>query len=347
MDMEFRGEVWLKILLVLILIAQITATIVAIRLINRTKYRSIWIFCIVGFVALSAEQICQLLLLDGHEISQMTFMSLGVVISVCISAAVLFASLLINHIDRLDHQRQLFNKRILTAVLRAEEGSRSTFAKELHDGLGPLLSSAKMSLSALAREDGDEEHRRELLRNTMYVIDESIRSVREISNNMSPQVLLDFGLAQGVQSFISRCVSLRGTDIRFTTNLRSERFDNDVEVILYRVICELINNSLKHSGCKAIHLSLSFDGAVLRLDYSDNGRGFNPKAMLDCGMGLTNIASRINSLSGTFDITSRKGEGMSAAIMVNARGGHISAATTKRNKAKENGKRRKKDSSGR
>ncbi len=334
----------LKLLLIAVLVVQIIATIIAIRLINRTKYRSIWIFCIVGFVALSAEQICQLLLLDGHGISQVAFIVLGIVISLCMVTAVLFASLLINHIDRLDHQRQLFNKRILTAVLRAEEGSRSTFAKELHDGLGPLLSSAKMSLSALSREGMSDEERSNMLDNTRYVIEEAIRSVREVSNNMSPQVLLDFGLSQGVQSFISRCATLHGVSIHFTTNLKSERFDNDVEVIFYRVICELINNSLKHSGCRSIHLSLSLAGSELRLDYSDNGRGFNPKAVLDCGMGLTNIASRINSLSGTFDITSRKGEGMNAAARVNVRGGHLHAAPSKE---KRHGKQGGKNSAGR
>ena len=88
-------------------------------------------------------------------------------------------------------------------------------------------------------------------------------------------------------------------------------------MILYRVICELINNSLKHAACSAINLSLSQNGSELTLDYTDNGRGFNPQAMMDCGMGLSNIASRINSLGGTFDISSAKGKGMRAAIRVN------------------------------
>ena len=221
-------------------------------------------------------------------------------------------------------------------MLRTEERSRSYFAKELHDGMGPLLSSAKMSLSALSKK-GLSLEQQEILANTSYVIDEAIRSVREISNNMSPQVLNDFGLAQGIKGFISRSIALHGINIRFTTNLRKERFDNDVEVIMYRVICELINNSLKHSGCSAVNLSLSFDGAELKLDYTDNGRGFNPKAVLDCGMGLSNIASRVNSLNGTFDIESRKGEGMKAVVRVNTTGGGISTG-------KENtyGRRRRK-----
>ena len=83
------------------------------------------------------------------------------------------------------------------------------------------------------------------------------------------------------------------------------------------MICELINNSLKHAACTAVNLSLSQNGPELTLDYTDNGRGFNPQAMMDCGMGLSNIASRINSLGGTFDISSAKGKGMRAAIHVN------------------------------
>ena len=228
----------------------------------------------------------------------------------------MYAHKLFKYIGRLNRQRQLLNKRILTAVLRTEEKARSRFSKELHDGLGPLLSSARMSLSALARDERSPEQK-EIIDNTTYVIDEAIRSLREISNNLSPQVLNDFGLARGIQNFISRSAALHSVRIRFTTNLRAERFDTDIEVILYRVVCELINNSLKHSGCSEINLSLSSGGDTLTLDYSDNGCGFNPAAVMDCGMGLSNISSRINSLGGTFGISSAKGKGMRAAIRVN------------------------------
>ena len=200
-------------------------------------------------------------------------------------------------------------------MLRTEEKSRSRFSKELHDGLGPLLSSARMSLSALERDECRPEQR-EIIGNTTYVIDEAIRSLREISNNLSPHVLNDFGLARGVQNFIDKTAAMHDVKIRFTTNLRTERYDTDVEVILYRVICELINNSLKHSGCTNIGLSLVRNRRVLTLDYTDNGRGFNPEAMMDCGMGLSNMASRINSLGGTLEIASSKGKGMRAAIRI-------------------------------
>lgn len=306
----------IKILLVLSIFMQILATAYALRLVRATKYNSIWILFIVGFSLLSVERLVQLLLVNGQYVPRWWFGYLGIVISVCMSIGVMYAHKLFKYIERLDRQRKLLDKRLLTAVLRTEEKARSHFSKELHDGLGPLLSSARMSLSALSRDCRSDEQR-ELIANTTYVIDEAIRSLREISNNLSPHVLNDFGLARGVQNFIDKSVAMHEVKIRFTTNLRTERYDTDTEVIFYRVICELINNSLKHAACTAINLSLAQNGSQLALDYSDNGKGFNPRAMMDCGMGLSNIASRINSLGGTFDICGEKGKGMRASIRVN------------------------------
>jgi len=306
----------IKILLVISIIVQTLATAYALRLVRATKYNSVWILFIVGFSLLSVERFVQLLMAGGHCVPRWWFGYLGIVVSVCLSIGVMYAHKLFKYIDRLNRQRQLLNKRILTAVLRTEEKARSRFSKELHDGLGPLLSSARMSLSALSREERSADQR-EIIDNTTYVIDEAIRSLREISNNLSPHVLNDFGLARGVQNFIDKSAAMHDAKIRFTTNLRTERYDTDIEVILYRVICELINNSLKHAACTSINLSLSQNGSELALDYTDDGRGFNPQAMMDCGMGLSNISSRINSLGGTFGISSAKGKGMRAAIRVN------------------------------
>ena len=307
----------IKVFLIIAVIIQTVATVYALRLVRATKYNAVWILFIIGFSLLSVERIVQVMVVNGGVgIPHDTFSWLGVVISICMSIGVMYAHKLIRYIDRLNRQRQLMQKRILTAVLRTEEKSRSQFSKELHDGLGPLLSSARMSLSALARDERSPEQK-EIIDNTTYVIDEAIRSLREISNNLSPHVLNDFGLARGVQNFIDKSAAMHDAKIRFTTNLRTERYDTDIEVILYRVICELINNSLKHAACTSINLSLSQNGSELALDYTDDGRGFNPQAMMDCGMGLSNISSRINSLGGTFDISSAKGKGMRAAIRVN------------------------------
>ena len=310
----------IKVFLIIAVIIQTVATVYALRLVRATKYNAVWILFIIGFSLLSVERIVQVMVVNGGVgIPHDTFSWLGVVISICMSIGVMYAHKLIRYIDRLNRQRQLMQKRILTAVLRTEEKSRSQFSKELHDGLGPL---------------------REIIDNTTYVIDEAIRSLREISNNLSPQVLNDFGLARGIQNFISRSAALHSVRIRFTTNLRAERFDTDIEVILYRVVCELINNSLKHSGCSEINLSLSSGGDTLTLDYSDNGCGFNPAAVMDCGMGLSNIVSRVHSINGHCNVEGAKGKGMHAAIRVNVRGEASAAAGARRRTAARRRKRR-------
>lgn len=305
----------IKILLVIAILIQTVATIYALKLVRATKYNSIWILFIIGFSILSVERLVQLMILNGRPIPRYFFADLGVVASICLSIGVMYAHKLFKYIDRLNYQRQLWNRRILTAVLRAEERTKSGVSKELHDGLGPLLSSAKMSLSALVREEQDPA-RRELLGNTSYVIDEAIRSLREISTNLSPHLLNDFGLARAVRTFIDKSASIYRVEIDFTTNLATERYDPDVEVIFYRVICELINNSLKHAACSRITLQLTHAAPQLRLQYNDNGCGFRPEAVIDCGMGLSNISSRIGSLGGTVEISSEPNRGMQASVAV-------------------------------
>ena len=309
----------IKVLLYLAIIIQFVAMFYAIRLVRATKYSAIWILFIIGFVVLAAERVLQLMGTYGYNIPIEMIVWHDILVSVCISAGVVLLDRLITYIDRLNSHRRMTDKRILTAVLRSEERTRANFSKELHDGLGPLLSSAKISLSALSRDEMSDE-RREIFNNTLYVVDEALRSLREISNNLSPHVLADFGLARGIRNFIDRSQALHSVKLSFATNLRGERYNTDIEVIMYRVVCELVTNSLKHSGCSEIRLSLSASGDILELQYTDNGRGFNPQAMMDCGMGLSNINSRINSLNGQFDIRSSKGKGMTATVKVNVRG---------------------------
>ncbi|MFI3269252.1 MAG: ATP-binding protein [Rikenellaceae bacterium] len=305
----------IKILLIIAIVTQTIATIFAIRLVRETKYNAIWILFIAGFTVLSVERYLQLINFNGGEVPMRTFYFTGVVVSIGLSIGVMYAHKLVHYIDRLTEHRTLVSKRILSAVLRAEERSRSRFSKDIHDGLGPLLSSAKMSLSALDHARSEED-RAQIIHDTTYLIDEAVRSIREISNNLSPQLLSDFGLNRAISTFIKKSGTSHLMKISFTSNLESRRYGMEAEVILYRVICELINNSIKHSECSAIDLSLNHIDGCMQLDYRDNGVGFDPEAMLDCGMGLSNISSRVNMLNGEFQITSSSGKGMRAEVRI-------------------------------
>ena len=294
---------------------QTVAAIVALLLVNQTKYRALWICCIIGLMMLTLERIFQLMIFDGYYISNLALAWVGIIVSLSFSIGVVCARFLVHHVERMALEQRLLENRLMTAVLRTEERSRASFSRELHDGLGPLLSSAKMSLSALSRSDLNERDRR-TLQNTSAVIDEAIRSLREISNNLSPHVLNSFGLVRGIKNFVDRTALLHNVKISFNTTLRDERFDSNIEVIIYRVICELVNNSLKHSGCTNIDVDIRFIGGRIVVKYSDNGCGFSLNDVSDSCMGLPNMKSRISSLGGSLRLKSRPGEGMSAHFEV-------------------------------
>ncbi len=307
----------LQILLIISIVLQLSAASVAIGLTRQTKYNLSWI---LFTIALS----CMAFMRFGEYIQQTSwwewrlpaefFVWMGVATSLCFAVGMLLVKRIFKYIYSVERQRRISERRILNTVLRTEEKERQRFSKDLHDGLGPLLSSAKMSVSALSEGELSAKNQ-EIIRNARYVIDEAIRSLREISVNLSPHVLNDFGLARAVSNFINK-LPHNDMHIIFRTNLKSERFDTDVEVILYRVLCEFINNSLKHSGASLIEIELTYQEGVLRIHYRDNGCGFEVEKVADQGMGFSNISSRISSLKGGLSITSRPGAGMEARVDV-------------------------------
>ena len=319
--------------MIIAIVMQIVAVIISLRLIRETKYSALWISCIITLLALCSERFMQLKAFDGYIISDYTFAWVGIIVSLGISLSVVCARLLVNHVERMSYHRRLLENRLLTAVLRTEERSRSSFSRELHDGLGPLLSSAKMSLSSLQKSELSDKERA-TLQNTVAVIDEAIRSLREISNNLSPHVLNSFGLARGIKNFVDRTVALHNVKIEFITPLRGERFDSNIEVIIYRVICELINNSLKHSSCTTINISLTLNNGRIAVVYSDNGCGFSYKESINSGMGLSNMKSRISSLGGSLRFNSKPGSGMSAHFEVSVNGNMPQPAKRKQRRLK-------------
>ena len=311
-----------EILIIVSIVMQVVAIAIAMHLVNKTKYKALWVCCIIALVLLCVERIMQFNIFQGAEPSDLTRAWVGIVVSLSFSICVVCARLLVEYVERMAHHRQMLENRFMTALLRTEERSRASFSRELHDGLGPLLSSAKMSLSALNRANL-KDNERQILQNTSAVIDEAIRSLREISNNLSPHILNDFGLVRGIKNFVERLGTLRDTNVEFSTTLKDERYDSNIEVILYRVVCELINNSLKHAAATHISVTLREESELLIVEYSDNGRGFNYSDVESSGMGLSNIRSRISSLNGKFELFSSVGNGMRVKVTVSINGDNL------------------------
>lgn len=150
------------------------------------------------------------------------------------------------------------------------------------------------------------------------LIDESITSLKEISNKLSPHVLNNLGLKKAVKSFITHMSPVDNLNISFDSNLGEKRYPYNTEVVLYRVICELINNSLKHAEARNIYITLMDEADGIRLDYLDDGIGFDSKILEigEKGMGFANIRSRIKSLNGTIEIYSVPNEGVRVNVII-------------------------------
>ena len=215
--------------------------------------------------------------------------------------------------DRLKTER-----RVLTAIINTEENEKKRFAKDLHDGLGPLLSTVKMSLSALAGKINDQSGS-DILQNTNHVVNEAISTIKEVSNNLSPHILSNFGLSSAISAFSAKINQTKALKIDFKSNMEGQRLENDKEVIIYRAVCELINNSILHSGASHIDIELNKHEKFVTLHFSDNGRGFDTSGLHKedhKGMGISNIETRVKSIDGVFILESNPGKGTSALIKV-------------------------------
>jgi signal transduction histidine kinase len=209
-------------------------------------------------------------------------------------------------------------KRVISAIINTEENERKRFAKDLHDGLGPIMSTVKMSLSALGERIKDPTDT-VILNNTNHLVNEAINTLKDISNNLSPHVLSNFGLSSALSAFIAKINQTKAMEIDFKSNMENQRLESEKEVVMYRAACELINNSIRHSGASRIEIELNKHEKFITLQFYDNGRGFDTTSLDNedtKGMGLSNIETRVKSVDGVFILESTPGKGTSALIKI-------------------------------
>ncbi len=199
-------------------------------------------------------------------------------------------------------ERKELEKKVLTAIIETEETERSRFAKEIHDGLGPLLSTIKLYVNELETAS-DSAEREEFIRYTNKLIDEAVTTARNIANNITPKIITDYGLIKSIDNF---CESINATNLLHITFEHHEvgrEIGSTLELTLYRIITELINNTIKHAQASQVLIRIVKSANRLRLVYTDDGIGFDfDKAMqkAEDRMGVKNIVSRVRSLKGDF-----------------------------------------------
>jgi len=307
--------------LMISIVLQIIAASVALRFIKLTKYRLSWILLSLSFAFMAVRKFIQLFEYFRGTPSYMWQMIdewLGVLISFMIIVGVVLIRELFYSLKKADIDRARSEKRVINAIITTEENERKRFAKDLHDGLGPLLSTVKMSLSALDQRINDQTGT-EILNNTNHLVNEAINTLKDISNNLSPHILSNFGLSSALSAFVAKINKTKAIEIDFKSNMEKIRLETEKEVVVYRAACELINNSIRHSGASRIEIDLNKHEKFITLQFYDNGRGFDTSALSNedrKGMGLSNIDTRVKSVDGVFILESTPGKGTSALIKI-------------------------------
>jgi len=216
-------------------------------------------------------------------------------------------------------ERKNMLRQVLNAVIQTEERERERFAKEMHDGLGPLLSAIKLYANELADPAVNDEEKAELAEQMDELIDEAITNIRTISNNLMPRVILDYGVVRAIESYCEKINKTEKIHIKFNHENIDNNLDHNIQLILYRVISELINNTLKHASAKNIIIDLKKKQDRIELYFADDGIGFAVDDIMknkNTGMGLKNIISRIKSINGKCEFISNKGEGLQIIIEI-------------------------------
>jgi PAS domain S-box-containing protein len=217
---------------------------------------------------------------------------------------------LVSILRDITERRQLEN-RILDTIISTEEKEREKFARNLHDELGPLLSSIKMYVNSLASATDQEKHSF-IISQLKQILTEAIQSTKELSNDLSPHVLASYGLVAALEWFINQIKPY--ISVHLKTSLKEERFSSSLELSIYRIIKELINNTIKHARADSISINLHIYLQSIRLSYSDNGAGFpdNWQDNFDSmGMGMSNIMSRCRSINAVSKFYNHAPHGMS------------------------------------
>jgi two-component system NarL family sensor kinase len=187
----------------------------------------------------------------------------------------------------------------------------------LHDGVGQLFSAVRMNLSSLMERvvliNADEQA---LAEKTLAMVDESCKEVRTIAHQMMPNILLKTGLASAIKDFVNK-IDSQHLKINLEAYGLDERLDNNVEIVLYRVVQECVNNVIKHSKANRLDINLTREERDISVTIEDNGVGFNTADKLKFeGIGLKNIITRVKYLKGSVDISSDQNKGTLVAIYI-------------------------------
>lgn len=221
------------------------------------------------------------------------------------------------------HQLQLAEEAVrAAALLEGQEEERRRFARELHDGIGQMLTGLKLHVEKLRKMPFVDDKQKGRVEDIRDMLQETIQNTREVAFNMMPAVLDDFGLEAALQLLADQTSRSSGIEVRYSGKKEGSRLTPAQEIGLYRIAQEALNNAVKHAHAQKIDVVFEHTTREIKLLVRDNGRGFGEKQIaagpsdLLVHNGIGNMKTRVRLLHGTLDIHSCTNEGSKIEVKI-------------------------------
>ena len=204
---------------------------------------------------------------------------------------------------RLNQQKQL-----IQAVLTAQEEEKDRIAESLHNSLAQMLFAVRIRLDAIPVASSGQE----LKTDALTLLYRAIEQTRELSHELTPRLLTEYGLEEAVSEF---CANLSSEELLIRCQVKlSQPLENHLQVALYRISQELVNNIVKHARASIAILKITQANGEVMLEVRDNGQGFDVRREGIKGIGLASIRSRVDLLGGTLEVNSTLEQGTVVGI---------------------------------
>jgi len=211
-------------------------------------------------------------------------------------------------------------KERMIAIHEAQELERLRLSRDLHDGLGQLLTGISYSVQKISEEKTIDI---EFAKRLEDQVNTAIQETRNIAQNLTPIVLRDFGLVAAIENLVQRTNQLNKTGFIFRSYSFTERIDDKLEKAIFRICQECVNNIIKHAGAKEATVELYRVEDMIVLVVEDDGQGFDTGILNqregEEGLGLISMHERVNAFDGDLAINSKKGNGTEVVVEIPCR----------------------------
>jgi two-component system, NarL family, sensor kinase len=213
--------------------------------------------------------------------------------------------------------QSVFENELLKTRLEIQEETFRNISQEIHDNIGQSLSLVKLTIATARPED--KEQVTGALASSKQLLTKAIQDLRNLSHSLSPDFLDTIGLPAALEQQLQQLEKTKQYTTTFTTTGHPEKLNLQKEMVLLRIVQELLNNTIKHARATAVSIDMKYQNTGLTITVKDNGIGFTPApgtSPAAAGIGLTNIHNRMKMIESTISIQSAPGKGTAAILSI-------------------------------